>query len=278
MLIDINPVVLSLGPMAVRWFGLFALAGLGLAIWLSLRDLARQPASRRAALSALAWALPAGLLTARLVYVLGDWDYFLTNAGELWQLNIAGLSLWGGLVGGGLVAAARLKRDTLRRRRILDVVAPYAALAVAIGRLGEFLEGQGEGLVSSLPWATRYANPLAASPDFGVGRHPAQLYDALVALALFALLKLLPGRLPAGTRFATFVVLYGLARVIMGPVRLDPAFLFGLQIEQLLAIGCVAVGIVFGLRPMLHGLSSRRAALDDGPVPTSHAQEDTLAA
>jgi phosphatidylglycerol:prolipoprotein diacylglycerol transferase len=262
VVIALNPIVVQLGPMAVRWFGLLALLGLGLAVWLSLRDLRRLGLGRELALDALAWALPAGLVTAHVVHVLGWWDYYLTNAQPIWQLNLDSLSLWGGLVGGGLVALARLGRDPARRRRIVDVIAPNAALGIAIGRLGEFLDGHGQGLPSDLPWATQYANHLAASPDFGVARHPAQLYDALVALLLFAILSRAPRRLAAGSRLAGFLVLYGGARLVLGAVRLDAAFLFGLQIEQILAVGAVGFGLVYGLRPVLRagraGLATAR--------------------
>lgn len=251
MLIPIDPVVVSLGPLAVRWFGLLALAGLGLAVWRSLREVDRAGLSRRLALDALAWSLPIGLLSARLVHVLGWWDYYLTHASELWQFNIDGLALWGGLFGGGVVAFARLrsKRDPARRWRLLDVVAPNLALGIAVGRLGAFLDGHGQGVPADLPWATQYASRLAASPDFGVPRHPAQLYDALVALALFAVLSTLPRGWPAGSRMALFCVLYGAARVLLGAVRLDPAFLFGLQLGQLLALGGIGFGAWYGLRP-----------------------------
>jgi phosphatidylglycerol:prolipoprotein diacylglycerol transferase len=251
VLIPIDPVVVTLGPLAVRWFGLLALAGLGLAVWRSLRELDRAGLSRRLALDALAWSLPIGLLMARLVHVLGWWDYYLTHASELWQLNIDGLSLWGGLLGGGVVAFARLrsKRDPARRRRMLDGVAPNLALGIAVGRLGAFLDGHGQGVPADLPWATQYASRLAATPDFGVGRHPAQLYDALVALGLFAVLSTLPRGWPAGSRLALFGVLYGVARVLLGAVRVDPAFLFGLQLEQLLALGGIGFGIWYGLAP-----------------------------
>ena len=58
-------------------------------------------------------------------------------------------------------------------------------------------------------------SPLAATPDFGVPRHPAQVYDALIALALFGLLSRAPPGLPAGSRLAAFLVLYGVARLML---------------------------------------------------------------
>ncbi len=189
VVISLDPVILSIGPLALRWFGLLALLGLGLAVGLTLRELERQHLGRKLALDALAWGLPLGLLSARLVHVLSDWDYYLMRPSELWLLNVDGLSLWGGLLGGALIAAARLGGDAYKRRQILDAAAPNAALGIALGQLGAFLDGHGQGLPSQLPWATLYTNPLAASPDFGVPRHPLQLYDALVALALFATLR-----------------------------------------------------------------------------------------
>ncbi|MCA1646501.1 MAG: prolipoprotein diacylglyceryl transferase [Chloroflexi bacterium] len=274
MVVAVNPVVVEFGSLAVRWFGLLALVGLGLAVWLSVRGLEQHGLGRTAALDALAWGLPAGLLVGRLVYVLGWWDYFLTNSAAIWQLNVDGLSLWGGLLGGLLMAGARLKRDAARRRRILDVIAPNVGLGIAIGRLGAFLDGHGQGLPSDLPWATQYASPLAATPDFGVPRHPAQLYDALIALGLFVVLSRAPRRLAPGGRLAALLVLYGAARVLLGAVRLDPAFLFGLQIEQLLALGAVACGLVYGLRPVVQ---QRLARLTVG-APEPRPREDSLAA
>jgi len=277
MVVTFNPIVVEVGPLAVRWFGLLALVGLGLTVWLSLRGLERGGLGRQHALDALAWGLPAGVLVGRLVHVLGWWDFYLTNSADLWQLNIDGLSLWGGLVGGALIGAARLPRDATRRRRILDVVATNVGLGIALGRLGAFLDGHGQGLPSNLPWATQYASRLAATPDFGVPRHPAQLYDALIGLALYVVLSRAPRGLPAGSRLAAFLVLYGSARVLLGGVRLDPAFLFGLQIEQILALGAIAFGLVYGLQPLLAlrrpgtGSSPRRGEL-------ARQREDSLVA
>jgi phosphatidylglycerol---prolipoprotein diacylglyceryl transferase len=274
VIVNLNPILVSVGPLAVRWFGLLALLGLGLAIWLSGRELERQRLGRTLALDALAWGLPAGIVCARLTHVLGYWDYYLTSPAQLWQLNIDGLSLWGGVLGGTLVAAARLRRDPQKRRRIFDAIAPNAALGIAVGRLGAFLDGHGQGLPADLPWATQYANRLAATPDFGVARHPAQVYDALVALVLAAALATLPRRLPAGTRAAAFFVVYGCARLGLGTVRIDPSFLFGLQIEQLLALGAVVVGAWFGARPLV-ALAVRRIGVE---AARTHAKEDSLAA
>src|SRR5207248_7841542 len=115
-----DPVLIQLGSLAVRPFGLLSLIGFGLGVWLAL---VRAGEDRKAALSALAWAVPAGVLSARATHVLGWWEYYLTRPFEIWQLGIDGLSLWGGLAGGALVAARILRHDPALRRRVFDVAA-----------------------------------------------------------------------------------------------------------------------------------------------------------
>ncbi len=252
MVIGLEPVWLQLGSLAVRPFGLLSLVGVGVAVWLLRRFTTAE--DRPLALTAAAWAIPVGVVFAKVVHVLGWWDYYLTQPNAMWQVGIAELSLWGGLAGGGAVAAAALRRDHQQRRRIFDIAVPAALLGIAIGRLGELLEGAGQGVPSALPWATQYSSPLAATPDFGVPRHPAQVYDGLVALALFGVLltlrrsTTLQRRLVPGVATAIALAAYGAARVLLGGVRLEPPFLFGLQIEQLLALGAILVGAIVGLR------------------------------
>jgi phosphatidylglycerol---prolipoprotein diacylglyceryl transferase len=268
MVIGLDPIWLRLGPFALRPLGLFALIGLGFGIWLTLR---RAPNDREAVLTALAWAIPVGVLTAHVVHVLGWWDYYLTRPADIWQLGIDTLSLWGGLVGGGVIASASLRTGPRLRARVFDAAAPGVALGIGVGRLGEFLEGAGQGLPSGLPWATRYSSPFAATPDFGVPRHPAQLYDFVIALALAGLLLALDRKLPVGFLGALFFVAYAAARVVLGLVRLDPPFLFGLQIEQLLALGTTVYLAVIGLRLLrsrlqVHDRPSARAPVPAGAV------------
>jgi phosphatidylglycerol---prolipoprotein diacylglyceryl transferase len=245
MVIWTPPELLRLGPLAIGPFGLAALLGLTLGLWLGLRRAAAAGLPRAPLLDAAAWVIPIGVLGARLVFVLGSWDQFFTDAASIWQLPLTGLSLWGGLVSGGLAASAYLGARGIDRARVADAVAPGLALGILVGRIGEFFQGVGQGTASTLPWATRYTSPLSGTPDFGLPRHPAQLYDAAVALALLAFLAWSSRlSLPAGARFWLFLGVYGAARVALGPVQLEPPFLFGLQIDQLLAGGAALVAAV----------------------------------
>ncbi len=267
MSLGFDPIVVAIGPLAVRWFGLLALVGLGVGVYVTLRQASFYGVERSAILAALPWALPVGVLSARFVHVVGWWDYYLIRPAEIWQLGIDGLSLWGGLAGGACAAFLALRRQSGMRKRAFDTAALGVAIAIAVGRLGAFLDGHGQGVPSDLPWATFYTHPLAATPDFGVPRHPVQLYDGLLCVAIAALLA----RVPLGWRAATFGSLYAAARVTMSGFYLDSAFLFGWQIEQIVAAGVGAGAILLGLR------SVRRMHVTLFLKPGCHLCEDAVA-
>lgn len=244
MLIGIEPIALAAGPFAVRWFGLLALAGLAAGLWLAVRQAEAAGVPRGRVLDAAAWAIPVGVLTARAVHVLGGWEYYFTRPAEVWQLSLGGLSLWGGLLGGGLAAAWALRRDCAARAAVADAAAPGLALGLAIGRVGSFLNGDGQGTPTDLPWGTQYASEAASVPDFGVSRHPVQAYDGLILLALFGVLLVLGRRRSPVNRVWIFFLVYGLARLALGAVRMDAPFLFGLPLDQWIALPMLLYALV----------------------------------
>lgn len=244
MVVALNPIAMKLGPYAVGWFGLLALVGLASGVAATLRDAGAMGLPREPLLDALAWAIPVSVLGGRLVHVLGAVDRYLVEPGGLPGISLTGLSLWGAIAAGGLVAASYLRARKLDAWLVADAAAPGLALGIAIGRLGELVQGVGQGTPTTAPWGTRYLDPLSGTPDFGVPRHPAQAYDGLIALGLFLVLaaqRRRPSR--PGVRFCLFLMLYGAARIVLGQVRLDAPLVAGLQAEQLIALGAVLVAV-----------------------------------
>lgn len=230
-----DPVAFEVGPIAIRWVGIFLAAGVLAGLWMARRALEHAASDREALTNAAAWAVPCGIVGARLVHVLGGWEYYVTRPGQVWQLQAGGLSLWGGLLVGAAVAAIVLRRDPLRRTRLFDAAVPAVLVGLLLGRIGGFINGDGLGRETSLPWGTQYTSEWTSVPDFGVFRHPVLLYDALALVLLLAATRPLR-RAPLGSRFWGILAAYGAWRVVLAPVLLDPPFLFGMQLDQLLAL------------------------------------------
>lgn len=237
-----EPVLLRTGLFVLRPSAVVLLAGLALGVWLSVRAARRLGLSTREALDLASWTLLGGLAGARLFDLVEHLERYLTHPGELLD-PATGLSFWGGLAGGWVAFARVARRRGWSLARLADGAAPGLALGEAIGRLSQLLAGQGQGLPSNLPWATSYLGVDALSPDLGIPRHPAQAYQGLADLAIFGLLQARPLKLaPPGTRSGAWLLTYGLARLAVGFVRLEPPFLFDLQLGQLLGLLAMAIG------------------------------------
>jgi phosphatidylglycerol:prolipoprotein diacylglycerol transferase len=236
IVVSIDPIAFSLGTIQVRWFGILAVLAVLVTVGLTVRGARKAGVAQTAVLDAAALAIPVGVVCARALHVLGGWDYYVTQPGEIWQLNLGGLSLWGALIGGGIALAWALRSNGLVRAGVADLAAPAFGLGIAIGSIGSFIDGDGLGVPSSLPWAAQYTYEAAMVPDFGVPRHPVQLYLGLGALLLAALVLVMPRSAPAGWRAWLFLLGFGILRIAVSPLRLDPPFVLDLQVDQLLAI------------------------------------------
>lgn len=250
ILIGIEPVVLKLGSVTVRWFGiclvLALISGLGLTAWRGRR----QHVPFWETLDIGSWALLAGLVGARLLHVIEHWEFYFTRPAAVIDLSSGGFNIWGGwLAGAAVVWRLARRRSSPELARLADAAAPALLVAEMIGRVGCFLNGDGQGIPSDLPWATLYASSNAMTPDFGIPRHPAQLYQALAdALALGIVLAVARWRPEPGVQFRLAATLYGLSRLVIGAVRTDPIFAVGLQLGQLIGLAVAALASASLLR------------------------------
>ena len=244
---DLDPIAFSVGPLAVRWYGLMYLAGFAAGWWLGARRIARGLAPMtRMQLDALMYIAVLGVIVGgRLGYVLFyKPGYYSSHPLEIFAIWQGGMSFHGGLL--GVIAAAALfaRQQKIAFLSVTDFVAPLVPLGVAAGRLGNFINGELHGRVTELPWGMVFRN------TDGLPRHPSQLYQAgLEGLALFALLWWFSSRpRPRGAVSALFLAGYGMFRFVAEFGREPDAHLgylaFGLSMGQWLSFPMVAAGLV----------------------------------
>jgi len=242
-----DPVAVALGPLAVRWYGLMYLVGFAL-IWAAGRwRIARRPGGVWSAGDlddALFHGILGTIIGGRLGYVvfykLGD---YLAEPWRILYVWEGGMSFHGGMLG-VIVALALFARS--RRQdwlAVTDFVAPLVPLALAAGRLGNFINAELWGRPASLPWAMVFPNVDA------VPRHPSQLYEfALEGLVLLALLWWFSAReRPRGAVSGLFLAGYGVLRFLVEFTREPDDFLgllaAGLSMGQWLSAPMVLAGV-----------------------------------
>lgn len=238
-------IAVNVGPLAIRWYGVFMATAMALGLWLAHRDARRRGLDSERLLKAAELALLGGLIGARLYYVMFNLDYYSQAPGKIFAIWEGGLAIHGGVIGGLLAGGVYAWRRRLPLRQYLDVAAPSLAIGQAIGRWGNFFNEEAFGLPTDLPWKLYISVP--ARPlefrqfDFF---HPTFLYESLwnllVFLALVRVVRPRMGRYP-GAVFFSYIGLYSMGRFLIEPLRLDSFWLGPFRVGQLASVAGVLV-------------------------------------
>ncbi len=248
-----DPVIVQLGPLAIRWYALAYIGGLVLG-WRMLRSLAgRAPAVATSVQvdDFLTWATLGIVLGGRLGYVLFYQPaHFLAEPLQIFAVWQGGMSFHGGMLGMAIAITWFCRRESISILGFADRVAVVAPIGLGLGRLANFINGElwGREAPDSLPWAMRFPH----DPE-QLLRHPSQIYQALMEGLILFLVMVLLSRRPAirasfGFLTGAFLVGYSIARIIGEFFRQpDPflGFLFaGATMGQLLSVPMLLAGAV----------------------------------
>jgi phosphatidylglycerol:prolipoprotein diacylglycerol transferase len=250
-----DPVLVHIGPVAIRWYALAYIAGI-LAGWLYARRLIRTerlwggPAPMTVVDfdDFVLWVTLGIILGGRTGYVLFyNLSYFVANPAEIFQLWKGGMSFHGGFLGCVLAVVVFARLRGISFLSLGDVTCAVAPIGLFLGRLANFINGELWGRVADVPWAIVFPN---AGP---LPRHPSQLYEAtLEGIVLFVVLAVMI-RLGAlrrpGTIIGSFALGYGMIRIFCELFREPDAqlgFLWqGLTMGMLLSLPLILAGIAF---------------------------------
>jgi len=243
----IDPVAFSVGPLAVRWYGLAYVVGFILAALVMRRLNERWGVglSTDDLLDIVLVAVVGLVVGARLGYVLfyGVGTYW-TEPLSVFAFWDGGMSFHGGLVGILLAGALVAHRKGVPTLRLFDMGAVGAPLGLLFGRIANFVNGELWGRVTDVPWGVVF--PRAPG---GLPRHPSQLYEAaLEGLVLFIVMWVLSRRKRGdGFMIGAMMALYGVFRIIAELFRepdLQLGFITGgLTMGQILSVPMVVVGV-----------------------------------
>ncbi len=242
--IHIDPVIASVGPLALAWQGLMAGLGLLAGVAFTFVRAGNDRIPILPVLNGILLAILLGLGVARLLHVLDSWPFYSQRPWLIPLLTEGGMVTYGGIIGGGFAGWLYLRR----RVRPLSQVADAAGLGLLVGHgialIGELLGGEHAGVPSRLPWAVRYTHPESlAAGDAAV--HPAAGYEMIWDLLFAGISWRRRGRAPAGVLFWASFTLYSVGRLGAGFFRHDAAYLLSLSLTQTLASLGAIIGLVF---------------------------------
>jgi phosphatidylglycerol:prolipoprotein diacylglycerol transferase len=235
-----HPIAFTVGPFIVRYYGLMYVIAIVAAIFLTKVEVNRKRLSLRMddILDFVLISVPLGIIFARLYYVAFMWENYGHNLNNIWKIWEGGLAIHGGLLGGfiALLIFARWKRVSFWR--FADAIAPSVILGQALGRLGNFLNGDAYGIKTYLhaPFGLEFARGTPAysyahqiAPMDTMRLHPAMLYELVGNLIIFALLWwwLRKREYKDGFVVSFYLIAYSLVRFVVEFFRGDALCLLG---------------------------------------------------
>lgn len=258
----IDPVIITIGNFSLRWYGVIVMLGVIAGSLIVERELERRGEKGDRIWDALIWVLPAGIIGARLWYVLnailGGNRTYLENPASIIRIWEGGLHIFGGFLFGALALLFYLRRNHLDPWLFLDAAGPGALVGQGIGRLANFINQELYGPPTNLPWGIPISaehrlpqyQDLRLYPVESTRFHPTFAYEMLWNFASAGLLLWLSRRykedLKPGTIFAGWLILAGIGRAIIEFFRPDqPKILsLGISYTSIFAALMAMVGIL----------------------------------
>jgi len=273
----------TVGAFTIRFYALFIILGIILAILVSALRLKAKGGSTSTAIDVAIWAVPFGIIGGRLFHVATHLnDYIGAGKDPMTVLYVweGGLAIYGALIFGALGAWLGARTSGIKFLAYGDALVPGLLLAQGIGRWGNYFNQELFGTPTNLPWGLEIDSVNPAWPvglPAGTLMQPTFLYESLwdlvgIAILLLAEKKL---RLQWGKLTALYIAYYSLGRALIEPMRLDPANIFlGLRTNEWSAI----LGIIFGV-VMFYYLNKRHPGLETsiylpGKEPSAVATDD----
>jgi phosphatidylglycerol:prolipoprotein diacylglycerol transferase len=244
MTINIDPIIGKLGPLTFRWYGVIMAVAVIVGLWILAGQLKRRHISPDHAWGIAVFAVPLGVIGARLFHVFDNFSFYWHHPGQIFGGQLIGLAIYGVIAGGilGLVIYCRWKK--LPVLRVLDSTALAFPVAQIIGRCANIINGDTWGPPTKLPWGFTYTNPNALLPAnlLGVPTHPTPVYEQLWLLVMLGILLYLIPRLKTdGLAFLSYVGLYSLGRFFISFYRVNNIIFLGMREAQLFAVAGIVL-------------------------------------
>jgi len=254
--IGIDPTITEIGPFELTWHGLFTAVGILLGFLFASRFIRRIAISEDDAFSIMLVGTITGIIGARAMFVLENREQFEGQWLDVLRINEGGITIYGAIIGGIVGAVIYGLIRGLPVLRGLDVGGMGLVLGMAIGRIGDLINGEHIAKSSGLPWAVEYTHP--GSPSWQLGpTHPATTYEMigdLLILGIMLLIFVRIGMSRPGVAFFTGVVLYSAMRFGVSYLRIDscpsgtdcPEYIIKdwMTFPQVVSMGTFAIGML----------------------------------
>ncbi|EAE0906464.1 prolipoprotein diacylglyceryl transferase [Listeria monocytogenes] len=243
----LDPVAIQIGSISVKWYGVIIASAVVIALLLALSEANKRKMDKEIIVDLLIWAIPISIISARIYYVIFEWDFYKNNLGEIVKIWHGGIAIYGALIGAVLTAIIFSRIKKISFWQLADVVAPSLIIAQAIGRWGNFMNQEAHGAET-----TRSFLESLHLPDFiinqmyidGAYYQPTFLYESLWnVLGFIVLLIIRRTKIRRGELFLGYVIWYSFGRFFIEGMRTDSLMWGNFRVSQVLSLLLIVLSI-----------------------------------
>jgi len=249
IVVNISPVLLQLGPIAVRWYGLMYVVGIVVGIQVAMPYTRARGITDDQVWNVVGPCIVGGLLGGRLFYVVQQpLGPFLAQPWRIFATWEGGMAFFGAIGAVILTLAIVCWREHLPYWTLVDGAAIFAAVGQFFGRFGNLVNGDILGAPTNLPWGVIYANPNSFAPSHTIAYQPAPVYEMVCDLILIGTLFFLKDRIKSpGILTTIYLIGYSITQFLVFFLRdSEPIVGFGLKQAQLTSIVVFVLALGLG--------------------------------
>lgn len=244
-----NPIFIEFGSVQIYWYSVFILIAFIIGGYLAIIEAKRFNISENFMTNMFFYLVPIALIGARLYYVLFNLDYYSHNTIEIFKIWEGGLAIHGGLIAGLLFIIFYTKKYKVSLIRMLDIFVVSIILGQAIGRWGNFFNGEAYGPIVSLEFLQNLHIPNVIIKGMyidGMYHHPTFLYESIWCFLGFIIMLIIryTKHLRLGQLTSFYLCWYGIERFFVEGLRTDSLMFGSIKIAQLISLIMIIAGIV----------------------------------
>jgi phosphatidylglycerol:prolipoprotein diacylglycerol transferase len=229
-------VAFSIGDIDIMWYGIIIAAAFSICIFMISKRASGHGITSDKALNYSIFISVAAIIGARVYYVIFEWQHYAKDPARIFQVREGGLAIHGGIIFGCLIAIILCKLWKDKPLNIMDLFFVSVPLGQAIGRWGNYFNGEAHGGPTDLPWGIMVD---------GQNVHPTFFYESLWCLFLFFLLWYIDNRRKfTGQVFLLYCMLYSAERYFVEGLRTDSLMLGDLKQAQVLSAAAGIAALV----------------------------------
>ena len=248
-----NPEIFSIGSFSIRWYSVLILTGMIIAIILADKEAKKFKFDKDFIFDLAFWVIIFGICGARLYYVVFNFDLYKGDLLSIFKVWNGGLAIHGGILAGLITLLIYCKKKNVTAFRVTDIAVPSLIIAQAIGRWGNFFNGEAHGPVTTLANLKDLFIPKFVIDGMNIGGvyyHPTFYYESLWCLLGFIVLLLVRKyykSLKCGQLTCVYLIWYGIGRLFIEALRTDSLMIGSLKVAQLVSMGMIAIGVLIFL-------------------------------